>query len=286
MTVSLVFPFVALALYGASCALYLALIAVGVQKAAVAPQLARAARLLLIGACAAQAIDIGVSCVHGMHPASSAREALFFFSWLMVATYLVVTWRQPVPLAGALLTPVSLVLQVAARVGPRAGAVDPAASKVVSTLFSSMHIALASAGVALFGVAAVASVVYLRAEGKLKSKSRRGGLGNLPPLEALDRLSRRCIRLGFPIYTIALLTGAVWLSRLPPQPGELPPLLRPQYALAVIAWLLYAGLILLRFLLGWRGRRAALVTLGGFAASLSVVLFYYVRDLFRIGGGP
>ena len=55
--------------------------------------------------------------------------------------------------------------------------------------------------------------------------------------------------------------------------------------MATVAWLLYALLILARFLAGWRGRRAALLTLGGFAASLSELAIYYVRDLMAKGGG-
>ena len=75
-----VFP-ITLALYAASCALYLALVAVGVQRATVAPQIGRAARLLLVAAFLSHAIEIGLMCVHGEHPASSAREALSFIGW-------------------------------------------------------------------------------------------------------------------------------------------------------------------------------------------------------------
>ena len=80
-----------------------------------------------------------------------------------------------------------------------------------------------------------------------------------------------------------MVTGAILLSRLPPTESGVHRLLQPQYALSAVAWALYAGLLLLRFLVGWRGRRAALVTLGGFAASLGVLVVYFVRGV--IGWG-
>lgn len=270
-----VFP-LTLALYAASCSLYLALVAVGLQRTAAAPQIARAARLLLVSAFVAHAVEIGFMCAMGEHPASSAREALSFIGWLTVGTFLIATSKQPVPVAGAILVPVALVLEVAARVGP-AGS-----GRGAATALASVHIGLATAGVALFAVAAGDSVVYLLAESQLKGRHRLPW-GNLPPLETLDRLNRRCIQIGFPLFTFAMVTGSMWLKRMPPAAGELHPLLQPQYALSVVAWLLYAGLLLFRFFLGWRGRRAALVTIGGFAASLAVVLVYYVRDIFQHG---
>src|SRR5205814_8996288 len=121
----------------------------------------------------------------------------------------------------------------------------------------------------------------LYAEGQLKGRRLPGP--SLPPLETLDRINRRCIQLGFPLFTLAMVIGAILLSRMPPSPGGGNRLLQPQYALSAVAWVLHAGLLLLRLLVGWRGRRAALVTLGGFAASLGVLIVYFVRGV--IGWG-
>jgi ABC-type uncharacterized transport system permease subunit len=262
-----------LALYAAACALYLG----GLAGGAAQPQtkhtarLGRAARMVLLAAFLAHAVDIGLLCVRGTHPFVNVREVLSFLGWLSVGAYLVLTVRYALPLAGALVVPVTLVLDAAARVGP-APASDPGHA---ATALATIHIGLAVAGIAAFTVAAGDAIVYLFAEGQLKA--RRRVPAGVPSLQTLDRLGHRCVELGFPLFTVAMVTGAIWLVRLPD--GGAHRLLQPQYALSAIAWALYAGLLVLRVVAGWRGRRAALVTLGGFAAALGVLVVYYVRGV-------
>jgi len=68
-----------------------------------------------------------------------------------------------------------------------------------------------------------------------------------------------------------MVTGAVWVMRLS---GAL---FTPQYLLATVTWLLYGGLLLARVTAGWRGRKAALVTLAGFGTAMAVLLIYLLR---------
>jgi ABC-type uncharacterized transport system permease subunit len=257
---------VTLACYSVSCALYLTYLIAGSS----ADGIARAARFALAATFAAQAVDIGWLCVHGQHPAVSAREAMSFAAWLICGAYLIVSLRSRVPVIGALVVPVSLVLDVAARLAP-----SHEAAHGVSTL-GAVHIVLATAGIALFAVAAGGAVIYLIEERNLKGHKTGRFLRRGPALETLDRLNRRCIVFGFPLFTIAVITGAVWGIRLHNS------LFTPQYSIAVAAWLMYAVLLVARMTAGWRGRRAAIMTLGGFFTSLSVLLFYFVRGI----GGP
>lgn len=257
------FP-VTFALYAVACALYLAHVMAG------APGLARAARTALAVAFCAQALDIAWMCTHGLHPAVNAREALSFAAWLMCGVYLLVSLRHRVPVVGALVVPVTLVLDLLARLSPR-----PELSRGISAL-GAVHITLASAGVALFAVAAGGAVIYLIEERNLKQHRAGRLFGRGPALETLDTLNRRCVIFGFPLFTVAVVTGTVWGIELHDA------LFTPQYSIALAAWLLYAVLLVARMTAGWRGRRAALLTLGGFATSLTVLLIYFVRGL----GGP
>src|SRR5205085_11714307 len=93
------------------------------------------------------------------------------------------------------------------------------------------------------------------------------------PLEALDTMSHRLVWVGFPIFTIALVLGAIWVSKL----GE--SLDRPEYPLAAVTWLAFAGLLLARQVYGWRGRRAARLTRAGFAAAIAVLAIYLIRRI-------
>lgn len=254
-----------LALYAVACALYLAHLMTGTAG------LARAGRGVLAAAFASQAIDIGWLCTHGSHPVVNAREALSFAAWLMCGAYLVASTKNRVPVVGALVVPVTMVLDLAARLTPSREAVRGS----VSTL-GAVHITLATAGVALFAVAAGGAVIYLIEERNLK-RHRAGRLWKRgPALETLDTLNRRCVVFGFPLFTVAVITGAVWGLQLKDE------LFTPQYSIAVAAWIMYAVLLVARVTAGWRGRRAAIMTLGGFATSLTVLLIYFVRGL----GGP
>jgi ABC-type uncharacterized transport system permease subunit len=219
-----------------------------------------------------QAADIGWLCMHGAHPVANAREALSFFGWLVCGAYLVASLRFSVPVVGTLVVPITMVFDMAARLSP-ARQVTRAV-----TWLGSVHITLAMAGVALFGVAAGGAVIYLLEERNLKQ--HRAGLlwKRGAALETLDALNRRCILIGFPLFTLAVITGAMWGVRLHDQ------LFTPQYSIATAAWLTYAVLLVARVTAGWRGRRAALMTLGGFATSLTVLLIYFLRSMTGAAG--
>ncbi|HEX8114118.1 MAG TPA: cytochrome c biogenesis protein CcsA, partial [Kofleriaceae bacterium] len=224
----------------------------------------------LVGAAfVAHGVDIGWRGVEHVHPAQSVREALGFLAFIITGGYLLASARYRLTLGGAAVMPVSLILLVAARLTP-AGA----APEDLSAL-GRIHISLATIGVGVFALASALSVIYLAEERALKRKKfdaiafkDRGA-----PLEALDRLSHRLIWIGFPIFTVALVLGAVWVSRR----GE--SLDRPQYPLAAVTWISYAALLVLRQVYGWRGRRAARLTLAGFAAALLVLVLYLVRRM-------
>src|SRR5262249_61652053 len=85
-----------LLLYGLSCALYLAFL--------VAPRdgLARLARVALVLGLLAHTADIGVRCVHGLHPVATAQEAVSFAAWLLVGAYLRPSLRYGRLLVGGL----------------------------------------------------------------------------------------------------------------------------------------------------------------------------------------
>ena len=272
-----------LALYAVACTLYFVAVAQPLLVRA-----ARAAQLSLGLAFIGQAIDIAWLCLHGQHPGSSAREAIFFASWLMVGVFPVLTFRQPIPLLGALLVPVAMVMDVVARVTPAHGIPAVVLAASGHRALGLVHIFSATLGTAMFGVAAAASVVYLRNERRLKlHRLTAGGPALRPSLETLDTWNRQSITFGFLSFTIAIVTGTVWLT-LSPLPaveaGGLGAtawlqLGRPQYILSVLTWILYAGLLGARVTFGLRGRRAAAVTLYGFLAALSVLLAYLLRDV-------
>lgn len=241
---------------------------------------ARGARLILLLAFVSHTVDIGWLCYHGRNPVVDAREATFFACWLLAGLYLVALLRGAGQALGALLVPVILVLSTLAQLTPNRN--TPGVRAVNVSLLAIGHILAATLGSAIFIVAAGASALYLWQERQLKNaKQRRVPL--VPrrgiSLEGLDTLNRRCVALGFPVFTAALLTGTVWVGMLPPSASS--PYAQPQYVFAVLTWLVYALLMLARLTAGVRGRRAALATLAGFATTMMVLLLYLFRGVTR-----
>ncbi len=140
-----------------------------------------------------------------------------------------------------------------------------------------VHISLALIGVAALALACGVAVLYLLLERQLKHKRFGRVFHRFPSLETLDQINYRCVTIGFPIYTIALLLGGLWAYRLLDGAGQF----RLEWGMALLAWLLFGVLLQARIIVGWRGRRAALLTIAGFSVVLGVLAQYLVRG----GGG-
>jgi ABC-type uncharacterized transport system permease subunit len=229
--------------------------------------LARVGRLFLMAGWTLQVVDIGVRCVHGQHPASSTPEAMAFIAWMIAGGYLFASFRYRLAVAGAFAVPAALVLLLLARVVPGDENTPPGSLGV-------LHVFLATLGVATFALATVIEIVYLLQEKRLKRK-QLDRMGGGAPLDTLDRLAARCVSVGFPIFTLALITGAIWVARLGllQNGGRV----RPEYLAAVASWVAFGVLLVARAGAGWQGRRAAWLTVGGFSGVLLVVLGYLLR---------
>jgi ABC-type uncharacterized transport system permease subunit len=230
----------------------------------------RPVALILVGiAFAAHGTDIGWRGVEHVHPAESVRESLGFLAFIMTGGYLIASAKYRLTLGGVVVMPVSLVMLLLARLTP--AGTDPGD---LSTL-GRVHISLATVGVGLFALASALSAIYLAEDRALKKKNLDGMVfrDRGAPLDALDRMSHRLIWVGFPIFTVALVLGAVWTARL----GEA--LGRIEYVLALVCWVAFATLLVARQIYGWRGRRAARLTLEGFATALAVLIVYLVRRI-------
>jgi len=217
----------------------------------------------------AHGVDIGWRGTQHVHPAQSVREAIGFLAFIVTGGYLLASTKYRLTLGGVAVMPVSLVLLLVARLSPAGQG-----SEDLSTL-GRIHISLATFGVGVFALASALSAIYLLEERALRKKQfdaiafkDKGA-----PLESLDKLAHRLIWVGFPLFTVALVLGAVWVSKR----GE--SLDRLEYPLAGVTWASYATLLVMRQVYGWRGRRAAKLTMLGFVVALAVLSIYLVRRM-------
>jgi cytochrome c-type biogenesis protein CcsB len=103
--------------------------------------------------------------------------------------------------------------------------------------------------------------------------SRRG---ILPPAAVLDRVAYRTIAFAFPIWTFAVIAGAIWAEQAWGRYWGWD----PKETWSFITWVIFAGYLHARATSGWRGRRAAVIALIGFG---SLLVTYYAVNLWIVG---
>jgi ABC-type uncharacterized transport system permease subunit len=201
-------------------------------------------------------------------PVESVHFALSIASLVTVFGYLAARIRYRIDAVGAFVAPIGLTFLLATRflqLGPPAAKLPP--------LFLALHVAANVVGDALFLLACVTAGLYLFAEKRLKQKRVTAVLGRLPSLDALDAAEHRFLLIGFPLLTLGIVSGTAWAHKL--ASGASGEVLRA--AFAYLTWIVFAGVLLLRAVAGWRGRRAAVGTLLGFFFAVLVLVVYLVR---------
>ena len=220
--------------------------------------LRRAAHVLLAGAFGMHATSLSLRAVLLDYEAIAPfQEELSFIACIMVGLYLVIALRANLTVVGALVTPLAFLLSLSAYAFETG---NPELPPRLQNLWLPAHVAPAFVGYAVFAVAFCLSLTYLLQERQLKSKRKGTLFRRLPSLETLDELNYRFVTLGFALFTIGLITGsflaketwgALWSWE-------------PVQVWSLISWLLYAVLLHARTV-GWRGRKAARLTILCFA---------------------
>jgi cytochrome c-type biogenesis protein CcsB len=191
------------------------------------------------------------------------QEALSFFSWVLILVFLVVEFRHRLHVLGSFILPLALVSLVSAAALPETA---PALTPVFRTLW--VHVTLSMLGTVGFAIAFVAGLMYLIQDGLLKSKRFNVLYSKLPALDFLDHLNQQSIVTGFPLLTLGIITGALsaefsrgsYLNWNPEQTG------------ALVTWVFYFGVLMGRLTVGWRAKRAAYLTIIGFAGVILTLI--------------
>jgi cytochrome c-type biogenesis protein CcsB len=125
-------------------------------------------------------------------------------------------------------------------------------------------------------VGAAISLLYLGVE-----RAERLGRTNrlterLPSAAHLDRLAYRVHAFVFPLWTFAVIAGAIWAESAWGRYWGWD----PKETWAFITWVVYAAYLHARATAGWKGRRAAAIALTGFGCFL---FNYFVINLVVTG---
>jgi cytochrome c-type biogenesis protein CcsB len=203
--------------------------------------------------------------VAGSLPAATFGEALLLLAWALVAAFLLLIWRYPIKILGALVAPLATVMVSGALLLPRRpGAVSP----LLQGFWLTVHICLTLMGYAALALAGLGGILYLIQERQIKSKRFGFFYRRLPSLSQLDNLNYWCLTIGFPLLTGGIISGFLYAQHTLGRFFNWD----PKEILTLIAWLIYAVLLHERLTVGWRGRRAALLAICGFLVLLCTLV--------------
>jgi ABC-type uncharacterized transport system permease subunit len=203
----------------------------------------------------------------GRLPVGNFFETSSLCALLFAVVFLVVYWRYKFVGLSLFVFPLVTVLSVAAAMG---APLAPWANRQVRDVWLLVHIVLVLVGYSALLLSAGAAVFYLIQERQLKRKqTNRSFLGllnaeRIPPLATLDSLITSSMSFGFVVITLAVIAGSTWGFI------ELKTawISQPKIAISFFTWGVYLALVCLRVAAGWRGRKAAIMTvvLVGFSA--------------------
>jgi cytochrome c-type biogenesis protein CcsB len=166
-------------------------------------------------------------------------------------------------LGGFVLLPVILMMFLAGTVlYSKAQPLVPA----LQSYWLAIHVTLVSIAEGALMTSAVLTVLYLvKARydaSKIKSERLFNLASKLPAAETLDKGAYRVVAFAFPLYTIAIICGAIWAEAAWGRYWGWD----PKETWAFIVWVVYAGYLHARATAGWKGRAAAWINLLGFGS--------------------
>jgi len=197
----------------------------------------------------------------GVAPVLTLKSSLSFFAWAILLVYLLFHLKFRLMVLGSFVAPLAACLLILSSTLPGG---EVTVKPVFRSLWLPIHIGTAFLGNGFFAVTFVAGIMYLIQESQIKTKRLGSLYSRLPSLETLDSINHFALICGFTFMTAGMITGSIYAQ------VALGSYWRwdPKEVCSLIAWIFYAVLLHERLTVGWRGRRAALLSVIGFLVLL------------------
>lgn len=202
----------------------------------------------------------------GRAPLSNLYESVVFFAWTILLIYIVIDLKYKQRAVGAFVIPFAFLAMAWAQLQLN-DAIEPLVPALQSNWLT-YHVITCFLGYAAFAVACGVSIMYLIKSGKEEknaSGSPAGGiLAAFPSTRILDDINYKSIMIGFPLLSLGIITGAAWANYAWGTYWSWD----PKETWSLIVWFIYAAFLHARFTRGWVGKKAAWLSIVGFAATI------------------
>jgi ABC-type transport system involved in cytochrome c biogenesis permease subunit len=195
-------------------------------------------------------------------PVTDIYQRLSLCAFLITISFLFAYWKYRTASLSVFIFPLVFVLALIAALGNN----DTVwTSEALKNSWLIAHIVFILLGYAAVLFTAVAAVLYLVQEQRLKKKDfGEGRAFRLPPLGVLDDLVSSSLSLGFVFITIGVIIIIVWASA----SFGMKWISDPRIGISLITWAIYLVLIFFRASAGWRGRKAAFLAIAALLFSV------------------
>jgi len=134
-----------------------------------------------------------------------------------------------------------------------------------TSLWFKLHLICALSADIMMLLAGISAISFLWLDFSLRRKKVTRLAGRFPSIRTLDDIGIRLFALAFLLMTLGMIAGSVMARDLWGERW----FLDPRQVWSVLVWLLFAGVLFARFLAGWRGRRASIISIFGVLLLLS-----------------
>jgi cytochrome c-type biogenesis protein CcsB len=199
----------------------------------------------------------------GHGPFSSRYEFATAFAWGILVVGLFFWWRYRLIILSIIGIVVASGLLIYAYYQPSQAA--PLVPALQQSWLLTTHVASAVISYGAFTVGFAAAIVYL-----IRNRKMWRDKGDEPDI--LDEISYTSVKIGFPFMTLVIILGALWADIAWGRYWSWD----PKETASLVTWLLYAAYLHARVMRGWRGRRAAILLIIGFAAVIFTFFGNYI----------
>lgn len=207
----------------------------------------------------------------GHAPLSNFYESLIFFSWAIVALYLLLEKRMRPIHSGALVIPLAFLFMAYASLSPgMSSAIQPLIPALRSNWLIS-HVITCFLGYSAFAMTCSIGVIYLFQGNQKGEKGQRSD--RIPGPKVLEEWMHQIAFFGFLVFTVGIMTGSVWAHKAWGSYWSWD----PKETWSLITWIVYAIMLHRRYMGALQGRRMAIISIIGFIAVL--ITFFGVNYL-------